>query len=158
CRILHRDLRPDNLMLDLNQEHIKLIDFGFATTYEIDEMPKELPIEGTISYAGLTFLIDYLGLLLSDSDTFDYEYERTFDLQCAINIMMYMTDKSVRVTMISAKEVLSVKNKVSRLFEFWNGIKRTDENYCKLLRLIECFTQSPNFDGIKHEIGKRFAS
>ncbi|CAM4943716.1 unnamed protein product [Rotaria socialis] len=158
CRILHRDLRPDNLMLDLNQEHIKLIDFGFATTYETDEMPKALPIEGAISYAGLTFLIYYLGLLSSDSDTFDYEYERTFDLQCAINIMMYMTDKSIRATMISVKEVLSVKNKVSKLFDFWNGIKRTDENYCKLLKLIKSFTQSPNFDGIKHEIGKRFAS
>ncbi|CAF3659379.1 unnamed protein product, partial [Rotaria socialis] len=59
-------------MLDLNQEHIKLIDFGFATTYETAEMPKALPIEGAISYAGLTFLIYYLGLLSSDSDTFDY--------------------------------------------------------------------------------------
>ncbi|CAF1094370.1 unnamed protein product [Rotaria magnacalcarata] len=158
CRILHRDLRPDNLMLDLNQEHIKLIDFGFATTYEIDEMPKALPIEGAISYAGLTFLINYLELLSSGSNTFDYEYERTFDLQCAINIMMYMTDESIRAPMISVKEVLLVKNKVSKLYEFWNGIKRTDENYCKLLNLIKSFTQSPNFDGIKREIGKRFAS
>ncbi|CAF4457874.1 unnamed protein product, partial [Rotaria magnacalcarata] len=49
CRIIHRDLRPDNLMLDLGDEHIKLIDFGFATTYENDEMSKTLPIEAAIS-------------------------------------------------------------------------------------------------------------
>ncbi|CAF3328789.1 unnamed protein product [Rotaria socialis] len=64
CRIIQRDLRPDNLMLDSSQEHLKLIDFGFATTYEIDEMTKQLPIEGAVSYAGVKLLKRYYNLLL----------------------------------------------------------------------------------------------
>ncbi|CAF5128005.1 unnamed protein product, partial [Rotaria sp. Silwood1] len=30
CRIIHRDVTPQNLMLDRDTNHIKLIDFGFA--------------------------------------------------------------------------------------------------------------------------------
>ncbi|CAF4953259.1 unnamed protein product, partial [Rotaria socialis] len=31
--IVHRDIRPQNLMLDYHEEHIKLIDFDFVITY-----------------------------------------------------------------------------------------------------------------------------
>ncbi|CAF1385272.1 unnamed protein product, partial [Rotaria sordida] len=52
CRIIHRDLHPNNLMLDYHNKHLKLIDFDCAISYEVDEMTIDLPFEGTISYAG----------------------------------------------------------------------------------------------------------
>jgi serine/threonine protein kinase len=135
CRIIHRDLRPDNLMLDLNQQHIKLIDFGFATTYEIDEMPKTLPIEGAISYGCLRFLKHYHNLLSNDLDIFYYEYERTFDLQCAINIMMYLTDDKIKEKMKSIKTVVNVERKVFKLQQLWIDITDENDNYSKILNV-----------------------
>ncbi|CAF4280001.1 unnamed protein product, partial [Rotaria magnacalcarata] len=49
CRIIHRDIRPQNLMLDKKYERLKLIDFGYAETFNINQETKQLPIEGVIS-------------------------------------------------------------------------------------------------------------
>jgi serine/threonine protein kinase len=152
CRIIHRDLRPDNLMLDLDQDHIKLIDFGFSTTYEINEMSKELPIEGSISYAGGKLLRHYYNLLLINSTTHSYDYERTFDLQCAINIMMCMTDNKINERMNLIKTVVSVERKLLRLQQLWIDLILENDNYSAILKLIEPLNQPPNFDAIKSEI------
>ncbi|CAF4510414.1 unnamed protein product, partial [Rotaria magnacalcarata] len=47
--IVHHEIRPQNLMLDYHEEHIKLIDFGFVIKYEINENTKKLPIAGTVT-------------------------------------------------------------------------------------------------------------
>ncbi|CAF1943323.1 unnamed protein product [Rotaria magnacalcarata] len=47
CRIIHRDIRPQNLMVDKKCEQLKLIDFGYAETFTINQETKLLPIEGT---------------------------------------------------------------------------------------------------------------
>ncbi|CAF4841524.1 unnamed protein product, partial [Rotaria magnacalcarata] len=58
--IVYRDIRPQNLMLDYHEEHIKLINFDFAITYEINENTKKLPIAGTVTYAGYELLTCYV--------------------------------------------------------------------------------------------------
>ncbi|CAF3515527.1 unnamed protein product, partial [Rotaria sp. Silwood2] len=91
CHVIHRDLVIENLMLDSDIQQLKLIDFGFATTYNINEMTNELPIEGRMTFAGLqvlNFIIDLSSLNSLYSSV--YDYERTFDLKCALNIIMYM--------------------------------------------------------------------
>lgn len=55
-RILHRDIRPENVMYEKAFDDIKLVDFGFATTFKVDENKKELQVEGVTSYADLKFL------------------------------------------------------------------------------------------------------
>ncbi|CAF5038972.1 unnamed protein product, partial [Rotaria socialis] len=57
--IIHRDIRPNNLMFDRSSQHVKLIDFGFAITLDINDESKEVPIAGTITYAGYEFLNFY---------------------------------------------------------------------------------------------------
>ena len=42
--IIHRDIRPNNLMFDRSKKHIKLIDFGFASMIDRNAKSKELPI------------------------------------------------------------------------------------------------------------------
>ncbi|CAM4802623.1 unnamed protein product [Rotaria magnacalcarata] len=133
CRIIHRDLRPDNLMLDLDDEHIKLIDFGFATTYENDEMSKTLPIEAAISYGCLRFLKHYHNLLLINSKTLSYVYERIFDLQCAINIMMYITDDTIKKEVNSIKTTVNLERKVLKLQQLWIDQTHGNANYSKIL-------------------------
>ncbi|CAM4985035.1 unnamed protein product [Rotaria socialis] len=78
--IVHRDIRPQNLMLDYHEEHIKLIDFDFA-----------------ITYAGYELLTCYVEALVNGQYAAFYHYERTFDLKCALNIIIYMIDKNVQV-------------------------------------------------------------
>ncbi|CAF1242769.1 unnamed protein product [Rotaria sordida] len=56
CHIIHRDIRPKNIMCDFNNQQIKLIDFGFATIFENNEITKPLPIRGAISLGNLKLL------------------------------------------------------------------------------------------------------
>ncbi|CAF3678331.1 unnamed protein product [Rotaria sp. Silwood1] len=89
CHVIHRDLVIENLMFDSHIQQLKLIDFGFATTYNINEMTKELSIEGRITFAGLQFLNFIIDLSsLNSLYSSVYDYERTFDLKCALNIII----------------------------------------------------------------------
>jgi hypothetical protein len=115
-------------------------------------MPKTLPIEGAISYAGVKFLCYYLSLLSNDVDIFYYAYERTFDLQCAINIMMYMTNDKIKERMNLIKTVVSAERKVLQLQQLWIDVKYRNTSYSKILKLIEPLKEPPKFDVIKSEI------
>ena len=58
--ILHRDLKPENIMIIMNEisgkvEGIKLIDFGFATYFSIDDLPNLSC--GTLNYAAPEILV-----------------------------------------------------------------------------------------------------
>ncbi|CAF3027220.1 unnamed protein product, partial [Rotaria sp. Silwood2] len=83
--ILHRDVRPDNLMYDKRNNHVKLIDFGFARLFETNENKIELPIAGTTLFGSIEFLEKYLQILELNQILQTYEYDRYFDLKCAIN-------------------------------------------------------------------------
>ncbi|CAF4768639.1 unnamed protein product, partial [Rotaria sp. Silwood2] len=87
CRVIHRDIRPQNLMLDSDNNHIKLIDFGFAFASDMDNKGGSVEIIGALRYASESFL-DLCLKLLSGRGFPYYFYERTFDLICALNIIM----------------------------------------------------------------------
>ncbi|CAF3770701.1 unnamed protein product, partial [Rotaria sp. Silwood1] len=51
CHIIHCDVRPKNLMLDRDTNHIKLIDFGFAIAYDEDDDRSTVDIMDPVMYA-----------------------------------------------------------------------------------------------------------
>ncbi|CAF3064909.1 unnamed protein product, partial [Rotaria sp. Silwood2] len=152
CCIIHRDLRPPNLMFDRRRQHLILIDFGFAKTYEINDLALELPIEGTIPYASENFFRFHLKLSENLFFKQDYEYERTFYLQCAINIIMIMKDTYIRDKIDSIKPLSSVHEKILASSKLWENVKEENKNYFKLLELINNLTESSDFDVIKQDI------
>ncbi|CAF3858906.1 unnamed protein product [Rotaria magnacalcarata] len=151
-RIIHRDLRPQNLILDESNVYAKLIDFGFATIFETNKETKRLPIEGVISYGGLKFLEHCAELFFKAATLSFYEYERTFDLPCAINIIMYMTNNSIKNQLTSFKRLQTIHERIAKSREYWLQIKGENKNYAHLLNLIHHMEKSPNFDLIKQEI------
>ncbi|CAF1471076.1 unnamed protein product, partial [Rotaria sp. Silwood1] len=95
--IIHRDIRPQNLMLDYGEQHLKLIDFGFAFKYEMFETKKKLPIAGAVTYASYELLTVYSESISNEQDSACYDYERTFDLKCALNVIIHMINENVQV-------------------------------------------------------------
>ncbi|CAF4571424.1 unnamed protein product [Rotaria sp. Silwood2] len=57
--IIHRDICPENIMLDnynfrKGNKHIKLVDFGSAISYDMNDMFTTIPMAGTVAYPGQT--------------------------------------------------------------------------------------------------------
>ncbi|CAF0951831.1 unnamed protein product [Rotaria sp. Silwood1] len=56
CRVIHRDIGLQNLMLDRDSNHIKLIDFGFAIAFNTNNKGGSVQIIGPFTYASEPFL------------------------------------------------------------------------------------------------------
>ena len=152
CRILHRDIRPENLMID-HKMHIKLIDFGFATPYDAR---KNLHVAGVISYAGINFLTYYYSYLSCVNPIVKYEYERTFDIQCAINVIMSLKKADIKSEMDIIKYIEPISGKIMKSFQIWINVKEKYRIYPRLLRSINGFDKGPEFDLMKDQIRKLF--
>ena len=152
CGIIHRDIRPQNVMLDRKSNHVKLIDFGFAAHFQITEETKKLPIQGVVSYGGLKFL-EFCSKSYPSSTS--YEYERTFDLPCAINLILFQTDEDVKQKLMSFKN-LPLQERMVASYRYWVDKKENDKNYGDTLIAIDNSERSPNFALIKNNIEKYF--
>ncbi|CAF1384851.1 unnamed protein product [Rotaria magnacalcarata] len=154
CRIIHRDIRPRNLMMDTSSGHLKLIDFGFAISFKNHEITKKLPIEGSITFAGLELLEFYSKSSCNSALSAGYNYERTFDLKCSINNIMYMNDSYLKKQLRSIQESTSAGEKPLKSFEIWKTVKQDNGDYLNLLNLIDEFNESTTFNDLKKKLEK----
>lgn len=150
--IIHRDIRPNNLMCDISSQHVKLIDFGFAITLDINDTSKEVPIAGTITYAGYEFLNFYSKIERNAVWSRSYRYDKKFDSKCALNIIIYMFNRTVRHNLNAIEELPSTEQKTPKLLELWANVKKKHEKYSNLLSTINNLTESSEFQKLKGQL------
>ncbi|CAF3775944.1 unnamed protein product [Rotaria sp. Silwood1] len=148
CNIIHRDIRRENLMFDSNNNHLKLIDFGFAITYQAEKTP----IAGALTLASCEFLISVLQYPRRFSFLICYDYKQTFDLECALNLILYMNDFYVHQKIQSIHSLSPAIKKIDAALQFWEEIQRKYTTYSKILHKIKTLTDSSTFDVIKEEL------
>ncbi|CAF5088639.1 unnamed protein product [Rotaria sp. Silwood1] len=148
CNIIHRDIRRENLMFDSNNNHLKLIDFGFAITYQAEKTP----IAGALTLASCEFLISVLQYARRFSFPICYDYKQTFDLECALNLILYMNDFYVHQKIQSIHSLSPPIKKIDAALQFWEEIQRKYTTYSIILHKIKTLTDSSTFDVIKEEL------
>ncbi|CAF4149523.1 unnamed protein product [Rotaria sordida] len=152
--IIHRDLCPQNLMLDGHIQQLKLIDFSFASQYEKNEITKQLSINGTISFAGHEFLYFISNLSLDSIKSQFYAYERNFDLKSALHLIIYMNDNNIQLKMKSIQKLKYFIDEATQTLNLWKILQHNNKYYSNLLTLIDSPIQSSTFKIIKKEIEK----
>jgi serine/threonine protein kinase len=134
-------------------EHIKLIDFGFATKFETNEIRKKLTIEGTISFGSLKFLEFYSKFPFDSFLNPEYEYERTFDLYCSLNVIIIMTNNHLKTEFYEIKNKQIEKthqNIILAMHKFWFDLKVRNKDYSKLLKLFDNLKEPKDFQSIEN--------
>ncbi|CAF1542217.1 unnamed protein product, partial [Rotaria sp. Silwood1] len=131
CRIIHRDVCPQNLMLDHDSNHIKLIDFGFAFAFDTDNKGGSIDILGPLAFASKPFLDLYSKLLKRQGFPY-YFYERTFDLICALNIIMAMSNADIKRTIDSFIYLQDVNELVLKSLQLWKDTRQKLDSWYPL--------------------------
>lgn len=155
CNIIHRDIRPNNLMCKSYPQELKLIDFGFATKFETNEITKKLTIEGAISFGSQKFLKVYSEIPFDLFLNPEYEYERTFDLYCSLNVIIIMTNNKLKTEFyeIKHKQIeTNYQNILLAMHKFWFDLKVKNKDYSKLLKLFDNFKEPQDFECVVKNI------
>jgi hypothetical protein len=140
-------------MCKSDTRQLKLIDFGFATKFETNEITKELPIEGTISFGSLKFLEFYSENILDPSFNSQYEYKRTFDLYCSLNVIIIMTNNHLKTEFYEIKHKqleTTYQNILLAMHAFWFDLKVKNKDYSKLLKLFDNLKEPKDFQTIEN--------
>lgn len=152
---MHRDICPQNLMFDSNTNHIKLIDFGCAINYDINDKIGSIEIKGTTIYGALKFL-DFYSKLLTGVYLPYYEYERTFDLESTLNVIICMSNAKVKEKIYSIEIIIDNQERISKIIEFWKDMERNNQHYSYLVNLLNECDELSTFDILKDKIKEFF--
>lgn len=113
--VIHRDLRPDNLMQNSSDGSVRLIDWGFAYMMD-DESTHIPPFEGSFRYAGDEVLASAIAEQLRQPQKKD-------DLESFVRTLLSLTFVSLQheladvETFQDAKDYWSGERKENTLFE-----------------------------------------
>ncbi|CAF4974704.1 unnamed protein product, partial [Rotaria sp. Silwood1] len=127
CHVIHRDICPQNLMLDYDTNHIKLIDFGCAITYDINDKAGSIETRGTTIYAELQILDVLAGISCDLTVGACYAYERTFDLQCSLNIIISMNNIDIKEKIYSFEILTDTHKTQLKILQFWKDTQRENQ-------------------------------
>ncbi|UJR23095.1 hypothetical protein I4U23_026118 [Adineta vaga] len=116
-------------MLTSDLKQLKVIDFGFTFKYQVGETTSTQELVGTVT-----------------------SQERTYDLKCVINIIMYMHDANVRSRVNEIQTLPSAQGKLIQSLNFWKETERINENYSNLLKLTNNLNKSSDFDVLKDQL------
>ncbi|CAF4056716.1 unnamed protein product [Rotaria sp. Silwood1] len=145
-RIIHRDVTPQNLMLDRDTNHIKLIDFGFAIACNTKNKKHSIQIIGPLTYTSQSFLDVYLKIVTRNIYVNHYYcYEPTFDLISALNIIMTMNNADIKQSIDSIDILEDEEESVSQSLQLWKDTQRTNKHYSNLLNLINKLDSGDSF-------------
>ncbi|CAF4744214.1 unnamed protein product, partial [Rotaria sp. Silwood2] len=142
-------------MLDSDTNHIKLIDFSFAITYDVDDKAGNIGVTDTIAYTGYEFL-DYYSKLLFGLCLPNYRYEQTFDLKCALNDIIALNNVPILAKIYAIETLTDIHQITLEALHLWLDTRRTNKDYSNLLNLIANLHESSTFDVLKNEIEKLF--
>lgn len=104
-KVYHRDVRPENILLDTDNDSLILADWGAAIHNPPDE---QVPYEGTISFASPDILNNNLEV---------HHPKATDDLHSFVR-SMYILHNRLKMPIINPNNTLASKARVIR--EFWD--------------------------------------
>ena len=134
--ILHRDLKPDNILFDKDGNgNIYIVDFGLSKRFKVDkkhiEHKKDRNIVGSLNFCSINNMMGN-------------ECSRRDDLISIGYILLYLTIDNLPWENVKDVETI-IKMKTLGNLETCNNTLKKYLNYCYLLK----FTETPNYDYLK---------
>ncbi|CAF1543492.1 unnamed protein product [Rotaria sp. Silwood1] len=81
-----------------------------------------------------------------------YEYEQTFDLQCALSIIISMNNIDIKEKIYSIEILTDIHKRQLKILEVWKDTLRDNQHYSNLLNLINNFDEKSAFEILKDQI------
>lgn len=145
--IIHRDIKPDNFLVDSSKEKIKLIDFGLSKLF-INKDGNHRPNKKRDNIIGT---LKYISLYVHNKN----EPSRRDDIISIVYILFYLflgclPWQSLKINNMNKKESEIIKMKV----DFLRNINENKEVPEKLIQLIEyvynlSYSEIPNYEFIR---------
>ncbi|CAF1305622.1 unnamed protein product [Didymodactylos carnosus] len=129
-RIVHRDIRPNNILLCIQTKDLYLVDFGFAC-----EMGSYVSFAGTVCYAPAHMLLNLRHRFGHYGSLFQYNDEN-YDLESFVKVLVFYDNVENREKLQKLDTISRQDDKIEAYISFWDKI-RSNEKFQKLFDLVQ---------------------
>lgn len=142
--IIHRDIKPDNILFGKQSDKLYLIDFGLSKTY-IDNQWNHLPISfnkqmiGTLSFASINIHNGIESSRRDDLISLGYTLIYLFNSKLPWQSINYknMDEKHEKIKKLKLKEFVNIPNNLKLYLKYCHELEYNDTpNYSYLLSLF----------------------